>query len=301
MIDVTFLGTGYSVPTKQRNHSAVFLAYGGQTGVHVLFDCGEGTQRQFRYAGINPCKVDIICLTHKHMDHTLGLPGLLTTLEMSGYQKTLKILGPRGIKRFLQGFFDAVRLRVSFPLEIKEVTGTFLEEKDFFLEAAPMDHGTPCNGYSFVVKGKRRIDTKKMTSLGLSSGPHLQKLLEGKTISHEGKKYTPAQVTYSEPARKVSVVLDTRKNKEMAVLAKGAQVFVCEASYIDDDRAIAKDHMHMTAKEAAQVAKQAKVGKLYLTHVSGRYDLRRTDVLEEAKSVFAESYLAKDLERISVR
>ena len=155
-------------------------------GENILVDCGEGTQRQFRKAGLNPCKVDRILITHWHGDHVLGLPGFLSTLALSGYSKTLYIYGPRGTKKFIDELLSVFGFKREYKIVVEEVSGKFYETKDFYLEAERMEHGIPCNAYNFVKKSYSRIDKMKMKKLGLPSGVHLQKLKEGKDISYEG-------------------------------------------------------------------------------------------------------------------
>jgi len=193
-IKITFLGTSAQMPTARRNHTAVLLTYEGE---NILVDCGEGTQRQFRKARLNPCKVNRILITHKHGDHVFGLPGLITTLNQSGYSKKLHIYGPRGIKRFLENFIGF--FKIDFEIKIEEVVPKgmtpnakngglkFFEGKDFYLEAEKMEHGVPTNAYSFVKKGQRRIDREKLKKSKLPSGPLMKKLKEGKDIVYEVK------------------------------------------------------------------------------------------------------------------
>ena len=147
-IKLTFLGTASAIPTAKRNHTAILLDYKGE---HVLFDCGEGTQRQFRKARLNPCKVNRILISHWHADHILGIPGLLQTLGLQGYNKNIFIYGPKGTKRFMKKILDTFIFKEKYPIKVEEVSGKFFEADDFYLEARPMAHGIPCNAYNFVV------------------------------------------------------------------------------------------------------------------------------------------------------
>ena len=158
-IKITFLGTSDSVPSATRNHPAVWLNYGGE---NILFDCGEGTQRQIRKAKLNPCKINRILITHWHADHVLGIPGLLKTLALSGYKKQLNIYGPRGIKIQMNSLLKLFGFREDYKIKVEEVEGKFFETEDFYLQAEKMDHRIPCNAYAFVKKGKLRIDKKKL-------------------------------------------------------------------------------------------------------------------------------------------
>ena len=149
-VKITFLGTGDSIPTKTRNHSSILLSYKEE---NILIDCGEGTQRQFRIASLNPCKLTTILITHWHGDHTLGLPGLLQTLAMGNYQKKLKIYGPKGTKNYLEILKKLYPITI--PLEIYEVSNKkIIESPDFIIETKAMNHTKPANAYSFILKDK---------------------------------------------------------------------------------------------------------------------------------------------------
>jgi ribonuclease Z len=297
MIKLTFLGTADQIPSKSRNHTSILLTYGGE---NILVDCGEGTQRQFRKAGLNPCKVTKILITHWHGDHVFGLPGFLSTLALSGYKDTLRIYGPRGTKSFVEGLLRIFGFRREYKIEVQDVDGKFFENKDFYLEAERMEHGIPCNAYSFVKRGQIRIDKSKMKKLKLSEGPHLQKLKHGEDIVYDGKKYKAKELTFKDEDMKVSFVLDTLDNKKIIPFIKSSNLFVSEASFSDEIKEIAKEHLHLTAKQAAENAKKANVGKLILTHVSQRYEGKFEDILKEAKKVFKNTIIAKDFDVVEV-
>jgi ribonuclease Z len=296
-IKIIFLGTSDSIPSAKRNHPAFFITYLGE---NILVDCGEGTQRQFRKAELNPGKLTKILITHWHADHVLGLPGLLKTLALSGYNKTLRIYGPRGTKSLMRELLKLFAFKESFPIEIHEVSGKFFEDKDFYLEAESMHHGTPCNAYSFVKKGKIKIDKQKLKKYGIKEGPHLKKLKKGKNITYNGKKYLAKNLTYMEDARKISFVLDTSINEKITKFVKNSDAFVCESSYIDELKDLAKRHNHLTAKQAAQIAKNAKVRKLFLVHISQRYEKNLEKILNEAKKIFRNSFAPQDLDSTEI-
>ncbi|MFH1327217.1 MAG: ribonuclease Z [archaeon] len=296
-IKLTFLGTAGQIPSVQRNHTAVLLTFKGE---NILIDCGEGTQRQFRKAGLNPCKVTKILITHIHGDHVFGLPGLLSTLNLSGYNKKLHVYGPRGTRRFMESFLGLSKVKRSFEIKIEEVSGKFFEGKDFYLEAEKMKHGIPTNAYSFIKKGQIRIDKNKMKKAKLSQGPHLLKLKQGKDISFKGKKYKAKNLTFKEEDKKISFVLDTLNNQRILKIAKDSDLFICEASFSDELKEQAKEHLHMTSKQAAEAAKKAKVKKLVLTHLSQRYESNPGLILKEAKKIFKNSILVKDLDVLEI-
>ena len=186
MIKLTFLGTSDQIPSAKRNHPGILLTRGGE---NILIDCGEGTQRQFRKAGLNPGKVNRILITHFHGDHVYGLPGLISTFHHSGYNKTLYIYGPKGTKNFLRSFLGLAKVERNFEIKIEEVSGKFLDTKEFYIEATSMKHGIPTNAYNFVEKGKIRIDKNKLKKLKIKQGPHLAKLQQGKDLVYNDKKF----------------------------------------------------------------------------------------------------------------
>jgi ribonuclease Z len=296
-IKITFLGTGSMIPNSRRNHPAFLLTHEGE---NILIDCGEGTQIQFRRAKLNPCKITRILITHWHGDHTFGLPGLLRTLSSSGYKKKLFIYGPKGFKSHMEEMFKAFGEIKEFPIEIKEVSGKFLETRDFYIEAEKMIHVQPCNAYSFVRKGKTRIDKSKLKKYKISPGKHLQKLKQGKSISWKGKTYKAKDLTYSEGEVKISFVLDTLINPKIAGFVKGSDLFVCESTFDSSQEKLAKDYKHLTSKQAAEIAKKAKVKKLYLVHLSERYKKDFSKLLKEANKIFKDSHIPNDLDSVEI-
>ncbi len=299
-IKITFLGTADAIPSASRNHPAFLISYKAE---NILVDCGEGTQRQFRKAGINPGKVTKLLITHWHGDHVLGIPGLLQTLAFGDYKKTLEVYGPKNTKKYMNEilktfvFSGEIKMKV-FELE-KE--GKFFESEDFYLEFAHMKHKTPCNSYNFVVNGKVRIDKKKLEKLGISSGPHLKDLKIGNDIKFKGKKYKAKNLIYAEKGKKVSFVLDTAMNDKISKFVYDSDLLVIESTYDAESAELAREHNHMTSKQAGEVAKKAKVSKLALVHLSQRYDRDKNKILKEAKGVFKkETFVPKDLDVILV-
>ncbi len=297
MIKITFLGTSDAVPSASRNHTAILLTYEGE---NILVDCGEGTQRQFRKAGLNPCKITRILLTHKHADHSIGLIGLLKTLELTGYNRDLFIYGPKGTKEFIKNIFRAFGEVGNYKIHVEEVSGKFLETKKFTLEAKKMFHGVNCNSYVFLRKGQIRINKDKLKKSGLPHGPLLQKLKEGKNITYKGKKYLAKNLTFEENGTKISFVLDTAMNPGIPSFVKNSDLIISDSSFGSDLNDKAKLHRHLTAHQAGEIAKKSKSKKLILTHISQRYENDTERILNEAKKVFKNSHLARDLEVVEV-
>lgn len=297
-IKITFLGTSSAIPTAERNHTAILLTYQGE---NILVDCGEGTQRQFRKAKINPGKITRLLITHWHGDHVLGIPGLLQTLAFNGYKKKLYIYGPKGTKKFMKNLLNTFVFAGKISLEIKEIgNGKFFETNDFYLEAKAMTHGTVCYAYSFVKKGQIRIDKKKLQKLKIPPGKHLQKLKQGKNIVYKKKKYLAKNLTFAEGDKKISFVLDTSNNRKIVPFVKDSDLLVCEASFGSESNQRAKEYGHLTSRQAAEIAKKAKVKKLILTHITQRYGNKFSKILNQAKKTFKNSYVPKDLDKVEV-
>ena len=296
-ITINFLGTAGQVPTTKRNHSAILLTFNEE---NILIDCGEGTQTQFRKAKLNPGKITRILISHFHGDHILGIPGILSTLALNGYNKTLYIYGPKGSKKFIHDLLQLFNFRREYEIKVEEVTGKFLETKDFFIEAKSMTHGIPCNAYSFSKIGHTRIDREKLKKSGLPSGPILQTLKEGKNIAYNGKKYLAKDLTYKEDDLKISIIMDTSVNKEIAPFVKNSDLIISEASFDSQLEEHAKEHQHLTAKQAGEIAKKSKSKRLILTHISQRYENKLKELLDDAKTEFENTTIAKDLEIIEI-
>ena len=296
-IRLTFLGTSSAIPTAKRNHPAILLDYKGE---HILFDCGEGTQRQFRKARLNPCKVNRILISHWHADHILGIPGLLQTLGLQKYNQTIFIYGPKGTKIFMKKILDTFAFKEKYSIKVEEVSGKFFETDDFYLEAKSMTHGIPCNAYSFVVKDKLRIDKKKLSKSKIPSGPLISKLKQGKDVSYKGKKYKAKNLTYLEKGKKVSVVMDTSMNKKIVSFVKDSDLLICESSFDSNFKDKAKEYLHLTSEQAGQIAKKSKSKKLILIHISQRHEKDMESILNQAKREFKNVSIVKDLDDVEV-
>ena len=297
-INLTFLGTGSAVPTARRNHPAVLLRYKAE---NILVDCGEGTQRQFRKAKLNPCKVTRILISHWHGDHVLGLPGLLQTLSMNGFNGELIIYGPKGSRRKFQEMVAPYlsRRAMGYNLVVKEISdGVVFDGGDFLIEAVELNHDCPCVGYSFVVKEKSRLDKVKLAKLGVGNLPLVGELAKGKVVEIGGKRVDGKKLLFKEAGRKISFVMDTRYDDSIAKFVKGSDLLVSEATYSKEEQDIAREYGHLTSVDAAKIAKRGKVGGLALMHLSQRYDTVPKVILEEAKEVFENVRVVEDLDKI---
>ncbi len=297
-IAIDFLGTSAQIPSAKRNHSSILLVYEGE---NILVDCGEGTQRQFRIAKLNPGKITRLLITHWHSDHVLGIPGLLSTLALSGYNKTLYIYGPKGTTEFMRDLLKVFNFQKEYKIVVEETSGgKFFENENFYLEAEKMQHGIPTNAYSFVVKDTLRLDKKKIEKSKLPSGPLLGKLKEGKDITFNGKKYKAKDFVYEQKGKKVSIVLDTVMNDKVIPFVKDSDVLICESSFSSENKEEAKEHMHLTSEQCGEIAKKSKSKKLYLTHISQRYDNNLRSVLLDAKKSFKNTLIAEDFDQFEI-
>ncbi len=285
------------VPTKDRNHSAVFIRYKNEG---LLFDCGEGTQRQLKIAGIRPSAVNRIMISHWDGDHVLGLPGLIQSLAMAEENKHLAIYGPKGTKRRFDYMFKAFEFYNKIELEIHEFSkGKVYSCTEFEILAHELEHKVPCYGFEFIEKDRRRIKMDEIKRLGIPQGPLLGKLQRGQSVVFKGKKVTPSAVTYIVSGRKIGLISDTRLCNQCITIAKDKDIVICDSTFSSKDAEKAHEYFHMTSVQAAQVAQQADAKKLVLTHFSQRY--KDPKILEkEAQDIFPNTVAAHDFMKLKL-
>ncbi len=296
-VEITILGTAGSTPTKDRNVSSTFIAYKAEG---LLFDCGEGTQRQMKKAGIPLSKITKIFITHWHGDHVIGLPGLLQSLGLSNHTEAIDIYGPIGTKERISHAFSAFEFDRRLDLRVHEVkTGVIVEAKDFVIECAPLKHRVTCVGYVFKEHDKRKMDVKLLKKHNVPLGPLVGKLQDGHVVTVDSKKITPEMVSETVPGKKVAYVMDTVVCQGAHKLAQDADIVICESTYHSELTDQAHEYSHLTAQEAAQIASQANAKRLILTHFSARY--ADVTVLEQdAREIFDNTQAAYDLMKIKL-
>jgi ribonuclease Z len=284
-------------PTKERNHSSFLLRYNEE---NILFDCGEGTQRQLRIAGLKPAKITRLLISHWHGDHVFGIPGLLSSMGADQFAKKLMIYGPKCSKKFLEHMMQSFAVKDVIEYEVKEVEkGMFFENEDFKLEAQPLKHSANCIGFSFIEKEKLRINMAKAEKLGLSEGPLLGELQKGKSVVHKGKKISSKEVAYLVPGKKIAYIADTLPCEGANKLAKDADLLISEGTHLSDIAEKTEKYMHLTIKDAALIASQNNAKKLVITHISQRYK-SIAEIIDEARIYFDNTIIAEDFLKLKV-
>ena len=278
------------LPIKERNTNSIFINYNNEG---ILLDCGEGTQKQLRIAGISPTKITKLLITHWHGDHVLGIPGLIQSLGMSNYSKKLQIYGPKGSKNFFRNMISGIIFKSNIVYEIIEINeGKFFENSDFYLSSSNVKHSVNCLAYSLVEKDKLKINLNYTKKFGLTQHPLLGELQMGKDIKYQGKLITVKKATFLKKGRKFTFIMDTAYDDNLIKIAANSELLVCESTWLEKDKI--KEYQHLSAKDAGKIAKKAKVKKLVLTHFSQRYK-NLNEILKEAKNEFKNVQVAYDL------
>jgi ribonuclease Z len=293
MLSLTFLGTSAARPTVERNVSSIALSREGET---MLFECGEGTQRQMMRYGVG-FTVNEIFFTHFHADHFLGVIGLIRTLGLQGRTDSLHLYGPAGAKKWLPKAVELGVERQAFGIEVHELDAKGkLGRKGYDIEVIAVDHGRGAIGYALREHTRLgRFDPEKAKALGIPEGPLWGRVHKGETVEVGGRSVKPAElVGPPRPGRVVVISGDTRPCQGVVEAAHDADLLVHEATFGEEEKDRAKETLHSTAVEAAQVALAAKVRQLVLTHLSARYSAAPEVLLKEAKEVFADTIVAKD-------
>jgi ribonuclease Z len=298
-LDVVFLGTAASMPTAQRGPAALIVRRGSE---RLLFDCGEGTQRQLQRSAIGLPDLEEIFLTHFHADHFLGLPGMLKTFALRGRGETpLTVYGPRGLRELFERLRPFVG-RLPYPLTPVELEpGERLERDDYAIEAFAVDHGVEALGYALAERERPgRFDVSTADALGVPDGPARGQLQAGHDVTvPSGRTVTPAEVLGEpRPGRRIVLTGDTAPSPLVVQAAHRADLLVHEASFLAEEAERARETMHSTAAQAAEVARLAQVRLLALTHVSPRYFGR--ELADEAREVFPETVVPRDFDLIEV-
>lgn len=297
-MEITFLGTSSAVHSYTRSHPSIALKAFGEV---MLFDCGEGTQRQLIYAKISPMKISKIFITHYHGDHILGIPGLLQSMSFRGRESEVTIYGPKGLDNLREAIACLGFPNFDFPLKWVEIdSGTVIENEEYVIKAQRVRHNTLTLAYSIEELKKPRFLRQKAIDLGVPVGPDFGKLHKGIPVEIDGKIIKPEQVLG--PPRKGSKLTysgDTIPCEEMIELAKDSTLLIHESTYKNEDRLKAEEHAHSTAADAAEIALHSNSKELILTHISTRY-AEIDDLLKEAQEIFENTKIAYDFMKLEI-
>jgi ribonuclease Z len=297
-LDLVFLGTSGSAPTANRAPTALLVRRGGD---RLLFDCAEGTQRQLMRSTIGLPDLDQIFLSHFHADHYLGLPGLLKTFALRQREAPLTIYGPPGLRELL-GDLRRVFGKVTYPVEAIEVRpGEALERDGYRILVVPVHHGVTAVGYAVDEETRPGFfDVDAADALGVPPGPERGALQRGESITlDDGKVVTPDEVLGApRPGRRIVITGDTAPTETVQVLSEDADVLVHEATFSEEERDRAAETLHSTARQAAEIARDAGVRLLALTHFSPRYF--GPELMREAREVFPATVAPRDFDVIEV-
>ncbi|WP_311403714.1 ribonuclease Z [Limosilactobacillus vaginalis] len=305
-MQLEFLGTGAGSPSKQRNVTSVALKLLEELNEIWLFDAGEATQHQILHTTIRPRKVTKIFITHLHGDHIFGLPGFLSSRSFQGGNEPLTIYGPVGIKKFVMTALQVSESRLSYPLKFVEIdcSQELFNERGFKVTTMSLDHKIACYGYRIEEAdhpGELQVD--KLRQDNIPSGPIYGQLKAGKTVKLDdgrvidGKNY----IGKPQPGRIIAILGDTRQTPNAVVLAHKADVLVHESTFAKNEAKMAHNYYHSTSLQAAEVAKQAGVKKLLLTHISARYTGKAAYQLAyQVRDVVPDTRVVNDFDVIDV-
>ena len=300
--ELVVLGTASQAPTRSRNHNGYFLRWDDEG---LLFDPGEGTQRQMLFAGVTASQVTRICITHFHGDHCLGLPGVLARMSLDQVPHPVEICYPAGSREVFRRLRHASLFRDVLDLRERRIRGpdAVIGTAPFRLEARALSHSVPTIGYRLTEPDGRRMLPDKLAELGVT-GPDIGRLQRAGRLAAGGQTVTIEQVSEPRPGQRFAFVMDTRLCDAAFALADRADMLVCESTFANAEAGLARDYGHLTAGQAGQIAAQSGARLLVLSHFSQRYETVAEEnkrLAGEAAEVFGgEVVLARDLDRVPI-
>jgi ribonuclease Z len=293
--ELVVLGTASQVPTRTRSHNGYLLRWDA-TG--VLFDPGEGTQRQLTLAGVPASAVDVVCLTHAHGDHCLGLPGVVQRRVLDGARTPLELYYPAAATAMVDALLVASGpAAASVRRHPVDGGGPVHDAGTWRLSCAELDHRVPALGWRVEEPEGRRVLPERAAALGVR-GPAVGALLQAGSLEVDGRRVGVEEVTAPRPGQSFALVMDTRPCAGAVEVARGATVLVCESTFLSADAGLAEDYAHCTAAQAAAIAWEAGAGLLLLAHFSQRYGEDVEVFADEARPVFADVRALRDLDRV---
>ncbi len=295
-LSVAFLGTGGAVPSARRATASLLVLRGGE---RLMFDCGEGTQRQLQKS-LGLVQVDEIYLTHFHADHFLGLPGLLKTYDLTDREAPLTVYGPRGLQDLFKTLGRLIG-RIGFRLELVELEpGDVMDVEGGEIRAFEVEHSVRACGYALVEEERPgRFDLEAAKRLGVPEGPAFAALQRGETVEGESGPVAPEKVVgEARPGRKLAITGDTGPCEATVEAARGAELLVHDASFAEEETRRARDTGHSTIRQAAEVARDAEVRMLAAVHISSRYHVGA--MLEEGRAVFEPTVAPRDFDVVEI-
>ena len=301
MIEITFLGTVSGIPSKNRNHPAIALEYFGEEKDTLLFDCGEGTQKQLMIAGISFMKIDKIFISHWHADHFAGLIPLIQTMNLEKRTKELKIFAPEA-EKFVSNILSLGYFGCRFPITAINLPyeGDRLklidEAQEYEILSIPVFHSVPTVAFAFKEKDRWGIDLEKLKKLGLKRGYWLKKLKRLGKAAYKGKEVSIEQVANLKPGLKVVYSGDTKPCDNMVKIYENSDLLIHDGTFLEEE----EGKSHADVKEAAKIAKKSNVKELILTHVSRRYTSPK-ELEDEAKKIFENTRVAHDFMKVKLK
>lgn len=291
---IVFLGTGGGFPSKERGVAALAVRVNGEV---ILFDCGEGTQRQLMFSSLSYMKIRRIFITHFHGDHFLGTAGLVQSMCLNNRTTGLEIYGPEGTTEFMRMFMKIGYFNQTMPILYHELEGgETLQFPHYSVATLSVDHDVPSLAYALEENERLgRFNPKKAMSLGIQEGPDFRKLQNGKSITVQGKEVHPGMVMgRPRKGRKMVYTGDTRPTEELTSFVRSADVLIHDSTFHSGLTERGLEFGHSTARHAAELALKGEVKKLFLTHISNRYSRDPSPLLEEARAIFENAELAGD-------
>ena len=304
-MNITFLGTAAGTPSKYRNVTSTALDLMKERKSIWLFDCGEGTQRQFMQVPLNPNKIEKIFITHLHGDHLYGLMPLISSLSLLQHTAPLTIYGPEGIRQYVETCIKITQPFITYPLEIIEITeGLIFEDERWSMHAYSLAHRVPCFGFRIQEKDRTGpLLKKKLEAAGIPVGSVYQQIKRGQDVLLADGRQIKSRDFLGDPikGRIVAIFGDTRPTDNELLIAQNADIVVHEATVSAQKENWALEFGHCTTAHAALMAKNAQAKRLLLTHISNRYNLSdEARLLEEARAIFPATEIAHDFETFEV-